>query len=73
MKEKYYILYEQNKDLFEKYFKEDAEDYWNIYVCHYFNNVPYFELEKNFSRTESTLKRIVKKLKHFLTILNLCL
>lgn len=57
--------YEKYKDLFDDYFKENAEEYWQMYKEYFTGNYTYQTLSEKYFYSEETIKRIIRKVKDF--------
>lgn len=65
MEKNYIKEYERYSDLFYKHFGEEAENYWKIFVNHYFDNVSYEKLAKEYNYSVSTIGNIIKRVANF--------
>ena len=54
----YIFAHETNKDLFDKFFGQDAERYWKIWELHNIDGVSYDKLAYQFDYSKSSIKNI---------------
>lgn len=64
--QEYISTYQANKENFEKYFKENAEQYWKLWKLHKIDHVSYDKLASQYNYSKSNIKCITDKVAAFL-------
>lgn len=58
--------YEENRDLFEQFFGENATTYWEIYKYHYVDKISYDRIGKCYHYSATTVRNIIHRIEEFL-------
>lgn len=67
-RERYFEKYEENIELFNSYFKENAKIYWDIYKEHYLGNISCYNVGRIYSYSESSVRNILRRVEMFLDL-----
>lgn len=64
--QEYINIYDSNKELFNKFFGQNSQQYWKIWKLHNVDGVSYDKLAHQYNYSKSTIKNINDRVKDFL-------